>query len=53
MKVNENNVAQIGRVVTLEHGKGLGGRLLREGVEVAERSFAAKSIYLEAHKGEF
>ncbi len=50
MKDKENKVAQIGRVVTLEHGKGLGGRLLKEGVEVAERSFAANSIYLEAQK---
>ena len=50
MKDEENKVAQIGRVVTLEHGKGLGGKLLREGVEVAERSFAPNKIYLEAQK---
>ena len=43
-------VAQIGRVVTLEHGKGLGGKLLRQGVNVAEKSFDANSIYLEAQK---
>ena len=48
MKDEKNTVAQIGRVVTLEHGKGLGGKLLREGVEVAERSFAPNKIYLEA-----
>ncbi len=46
----EKKVVQIGRVVTLEHGKGLGGRLLRKGVEVAESSFAPDSIYLEAQK---
>ena len=28
-------VAQIGRVVTLEHGKGIGGQMLHEGVKVA------------------
>ncbi len=50
MKDKEDKVAQIGRVVTLEHGKGLGGKLLRKGVEVAERSFDACSIYLEAQK---
>ena len=50
MRDEEKKVAQIGRVVTLEHGKGLGGKLLRKGVEVAESSFAADSIYLEAQK---
>lgn len=48
MKDAENGVAQIGRVVTLEHGKGLGGQLLRKGVEVATESYKAKEIYLEA-----
>jgi ElaA protein len=48
MKDAENGVAQIGRVVTLEHGKGLGGRLLHEGVQVAVSSFHAEKIYLEA-----
>lgn len=28
-------VAQIGRVVTLEHGKGIGGQMLHEGVRIA------------------
>ncbi len=50
MRDKEKKVAQIGRVVTLEHGKGLGGELLRKGVEVAESSFDADSIYLEAQK---
>ncbi|WP_081664753.1 GNAT family N-acetyltransferase [Butyrivibrio sp. FCS006] len=50
MKDEENKVAQIGRVVTLEHGKGLGRKLLKKGVEVAERSFDADRIYLEAQK---
>lgn len=50
MKDEDNKVAQIGRVVTLEHGKGLGGKLLRKGVEVAESSFDPDCIYLEAQK---
>ncbi len=50
MKDKEKKIAQIGRVVTLEHGKGLGGRLLRKGVDVAESFFDADSIYLEAQK---
>lgn len=43
-------VAQIGRVVTLEHGKGLGGKMLYEGVRVAADILKAKKIYLEAQE---
>ena len=43
-------VAQIGRVVTLEHGTGLGGKLLHEGVLLAIEQFHAKKIYLEAQE---
>ncbi len=43
-------VAQIGRVVTLEHGKGIGGRLLHKGVEIAIEKFNPKKIYLEAQE---
>ena len=46
----EAGVAQIGRVVTLEHGTGLGGRLLHKGVELAVNDFKAKMIYLEAQQ---
>ena len=48
MRDAKNGVAQIGRVVTLEHGKGIGGKILQKGVEVAKKSFNAKKIYLEA-----
>ena len=48
MRDADNGVAQIGRVVTLEHGKGLGGEILHKGVEVAKGFFKAKKIYLEA-----
>ena len=48
MRDEENGIVQIGRVVTLEHGKGIGGKLLHKGVEVAVSSFPAKKIYLEA-----
>ena len=43
-------VAQIGRVVTLEHGKGVGGKLLHEGVMVAIERLHVKKIYLEAQE---
>ena len=48
MRDAEKGVVQIGRVVTLEHGKGIGGELLHRGVEVAKEFFKAKKIYLEA-----
>ena len=44
----ESGVVQIGRVVTLEHGKGIGRQILHKGVEVAIEHFKAKKIYLEA-----
>ena len=43
-------IAQIGRVVTLEHGKGIGGQLLHKGVEIATETLKAKKIYLEAQQ---
>ena len=48
MRDEKEGIVQIGRVVTLEHGKGLGGKLLKAGVEVAKQRFHAKKIYLEA-----
>lgn len=38
----------IGRVVTLVHGQGLGGKILHIGVEEAKKNTNIKSIYLEA-----
>lgn len=49
-KDEKEGIAQIGRVVTLEHGKGLGGKLLHKGVEVAVEKLNAKKIYLEAQE---
>ncbi|SCZ81321.1 GNAT family N-acetyltransferase [Pseudobutyrivibrio xylanivorans] len=49
-KDEKEAIAQIGRVVTLEHGTGLGGRLLHEGVKLATEQFKAKKIYLEAQE---
>ena len=43
-------MAQIGRVVTLEHGKGIGGKILHEGVKIATDQLKAKKIYLEAQE---
>ena len=45
-----NGIAQIGRVVTLEHGKGIGGKLLHKGVEVARERLKAKKAYLHSQQ---
>ncbi len=49
-KDRDAGIAQIGRVVTLKHGTGLGGRLLHRGVEIAVNDLKAKKIYLEAQE---
>ena len=41
-------VVQIGRVLTLEHGKGLGGKILSAGLEKIKETFHPQKIYLEA-----
>ena len=46
--MREEGVAQIGRVVTLKHGTGLGGKLLKEGIRLVREEFPAQSIFLEA-----
>lgn len=42
-------IVQIGRVVTLVHGRGIGGALLNKGVETA-RAMGARSIYLHSQQ---
>lgn len=44
----EKDVVQVGRVLTVRHGTGLGGRLLREGLDIVKERFQPKKIYLEA-----
>ena len=44
----ENNTVQMGRVLTLEHGTGLGGKLLKEGIKQIREKFSVDSIYIEA-----
>lgn len=46
----ESGTVQIGRVVTLRHGTGLGGEILKKGVEIARDLFRAKKAYLEAQE---
>lgn len=42
------NVVQMGRVLTIEHGKGLGGRLLKDGIAQIKEKFAPDAIYIES-----
>lgn len=47
---DEINMVQMGRVLTLKHGTGLGKRILQEGVKIAEKKLQAERIYIEAQK---
>lgn len=44
----EQDVVQIGRVITVLRGQGLGGRLLQAGIEQVREKLPAKRLYLEA-----
>lgn len=44
---NEDTV-QVGRVLTLSHGTGLGGRLLKEGISQIRTKMRPSKIYIEA-----
>ena len=50
IKDKVSDTVQLGRVLTVEHGKGLGGKLLHEGVEIAKEKLNAKKIYIEAQQ---
>ena len=43
-------IAKMGRVVTLTHGRGIGGELLRKGIEVARRQMHARTITLHSQQ---
>ena len=44
----EKGVIQIGRVLTVEHGKGFGGKILKEAVSLIKKQMNSERIYLEA-----
>lgn len=50
IKKDEKNTAQMGRVLTTERGKGLGGEILREGIKAAKEKLNADEIYIEAQE---
>ena len=44
----DDETAQMGRVLTLNHGTGLGGRLLKEGIKEIREKLRPKRIYIES-----
>lgn len=45
--IQENSV-QIGRVLTVKRGTGLGEEILKAGIEAAKTQYGARKIYIEA-----
>lgn len=44
----DEKTIQLGRVLTVEHGKGLGGELLKNAIEIVEEKLKPEKIYIEA-----
>ncbi len=42
------DIVQMGRVLSIEHWKGLGGKVLKEGIKFIKEKINAKKIYIEA-----
>lgn len=50
-KINDDlHIIQMGRVLSLERGTGLGGKILHDGIDIAKKYLQAKKIYVEAQK---
>ncbi len=49
-KSENKSVVKIGRVLTLEHGKGVGRVLLEESIKVIKEQMQCDKIYIEAQK---
>ena len=47
-KNQPEKVVQLGRVLTVAHGKGLGRKLLQESIKAVRQQFAPDKIYIEA-----
>lgn len=47
-KQGDENAIQIGRVVTMPHGSGLGKKLMEEGIKTIKSTTNATRVYLEA-----
>ncbi len=49
-KKNEINTIQIGRVLTLEHGNGLGRKLMEHSIQAIKDKTSGTKIFMEAQK---
>ena len=49
-KKNDENTIQLGRVVTLNHGNGLGRKLMEKSIQLVKQKTKATKIFLEAQK---
>ena len=47
-KDKENNIVQIGRVLSVRRGEGLGAKVLEKGISAAKEEMGAKAIFIEA-----
>ena len=47
-KDSDTKIVQIGRVLTLTHGIGLGNKLLKEGLSLIKERMPPSSVYIEA-----
>lgn len=47
-KEDMENTVQMGRVLSIEHGIGLGGKILKEGLQIISKKMNPKCIYIEA-----
>lgn len=48
LKPDEEGTVQMGRVLTVQRGTGLGGVLLKDGIRLAREKMNARKIFLEA-----
>lgn len=46
--LKENGIVQVGRVLTVEHGTGLGGKLLKAGIDCIKEKYCPRKIFIEA-----
>lgn len=49
-KADEDNVVQLGRVLTRVQGKGLGTKLVKTGIKIALENMNSKEVYVESQK---
>lgn len=49
-KDDDKKIVKVGRVLTLEHGKGLGGKFLEESIAIIKTKMPCQKIYIHSQK---